>query len=108
MLGYNNNIIFAWCATLFDSSAQGFFLKKCDNCKECPVKAIGDDLLKVYMYSKETFIFEGCVSGAMEKNDNPNILCFTKYWAKKNPVNWKELSKFLEEHRNEFKKAGVI
>lgn len=72
-------------------------MNKCDNCKTCPVMGIDEKLRKTYDWAANFRQFEQCGVGPMSVNENPNILCFTKYFAKK--VNWKEIEKMYNTHK---------
>ena len=70
-------------------------MKTCDKCEFCPVLKIDERLRKTYDLVSGTEQFEDC-GERMKGNDNPNIICFTKYFAR--TIDWKKLEKVYKEN----------
>lgn len=61
--------------------------------------SISETLRKIYDISFNFPQFEGC-GVLFAENENPNILCFTKFYAKS--INWKEMEKTYNNNKETF------
>ena len=77
----------------------------CDNCKNCYVLKISEKLRMVYDWSSKSnsthMMFDHCGKDDcyFNNNNNENVMCFVKRFAK--TLNWKELEKFYMAHKEE-------
>lgn len=69
--------------------------KKCSDCKTCWVMKIDPKLRKIYDWSYNNQVFEGC--GTSFDGTKENIFCFSEFFAK--TINWKELEKSYLKNR---------
>lgn len=64
--------------------------------------------MKVYDYNDQGSTFIGCMEGSvMDKNENPNVLCFMRHTYNTGSVDWDLLKDFYEEHKDAFRAVGI-